>query len=174
MFNNFTYKQKFFGVIIGFLILFLALYKKTFSKVIESRQKLSFIEEKSELLNESNYNIFNTKNEIKNLDDIIGGDNTNPQDVQQKILNFITKKELNNNLVSIEDVHLNSNNEFLIYTNQIMLDSNYESLIKILYDIEKQFIDSRVISAKLFSKKNTRTNKTKIYLKIILQNYEKK
>lgn len=174
MFKTITYKQKFYALILSFLMLLLASYKRKISKLLDVKSKIDKIDKNQKNIEESNFKILFIKNEIKNLDDVIGGSKTDPEDVQQKILDFITKKGFVNNLVSIENVHLNSKNEFLIYTNQIILESNYETLINTLYDIEKHFLHSRVISTKLYLKRKFNINNEKIYLKIIFQNYEKK
>lgn len=113
------------------------------------------------------------KSEIQSLDNVIGGHSTNPEDVQQEILDFISKTILKVNIVSIEDVHLFSDEEFLIYSNQIELEGSYTNLINLLYETEKHFKSARVISSKFYSKKNYATNKKTLFLKIILQNYEK-
>jgi hypothetical protein len=150
----------------------MASYKKTFKHTLSAGKELGFVKEK--LLNNENslQDLNNLKNEISNLDKTIGGQTSNPELVQQKLLDFISKSNYNVNIVSIEDVHLFSDNEFLIYSNQIELEGTYNNLVSILYEIEKHFKNSRVVSTQLYSKKNYRTNSKNLYLKIILQNYE--
>lgn len=173
MFNQYTYKQKFGAIIIGFIILLLASYKKTFRHAIAAKKQLNIVENKLRISSNSYDDIAQLKNEIITLDNIIGGNKINPELVQQSLLDFITRSNINVNIVSIEDVHMFSADKFLIHTNQIELEGAYSSLIKLLYAIEREFKDSRVISSQLYSKKNYRTNTTKLLLKIILQNYEK-
>lgn len=173
MFENLSYKHKFFAVLIGFLILFLASYKKTFKHTIAAKKELSLTEEK--LLNTDNlYNdLYKVKNEITALDNLIGGHSLKPEYVQQQILDFVSNTEIDINIVTIDDVHLYTDYEFLVYTNQIEFQGTYENLIHLLYDIEKNFKNSSVVSAKFHSKQNYVTKKRNLFLKIILQNYEK-
>ena len=172
MSKNFTYKQKFFAVIIGFILLFMASYKKTYKNTLATKKELSLV--KKEL--SSNENLLNEryylKNEISSLDKAIGGQTLNPEQVQQTLLDFISKNDFNVNIVAIEDVHLFTDNDFLIYSNQIELEGSYKDLTSTLYRIEKDFTNSRVISTNLYSKKNYRTNTKNLFLQIILQNYE--
>ena len=173
MFKNVTYKQKFFAAIIGFILLFMASYKKTYKHTITTREKLSHVEQKL-LSNENSLNeLYQLNNKISTLDKTIGGQTQSPEQVQQKILDFISKHKFNVNVVSIEEAHLFSDSEFLIYSNQIELGGTYQNLMETLYEIEKNFKSSRVVSTQLYSKKNYRTHSKNLFLKIILQNYEK-
>ena len=70
-------------------------------------------------------------------------------------------------------MHTFSDTEFKIYSNQITVEGAYNNLIELLYTIEKEYKASRIVSTNLYSKKNYQTKTTKLYLKIILQNYEK-
>lgn len=173
MFDNITYKKKFFAVIIGFVLLVMACYKKTYKHMFAAKKELSNVEQK--LLNiDNSYNkLYALKNDIQNLDNIIGGHSINAEDAQQELLDYISKTNIEVNIISIEDVHLFSDDEFLVYSNQITLEGSYTNLIKLLYETEKNFKNSRVISSEFYSKKNYSTNKQNLFLKIILQNYEK-
>ncbi|WP_345075317.1 hypothetical protein [Flavivirga amylovorans] len=138
-----------------------------------AKKELNLVEQKLANTDKSFNNLYVLKDDIKTLDKLIGGRSLNPINVQQKILDFISKTDLTINIVSIEDVHISRGEEFLIYSNQIELEGTYEALIKLLYETEKNFKDSRVVSTEFYSKKNYRTNKETLFLKIILQNYEK-
>ncbi|PKP11183.1 MAG: hypothetical protein CVU08_12780 [Bacteroidetes bacterium HGW-Bacteroidetes-3] len=173
MLKNATYKQKFLAVVVGFLLLLFASYKKTFKDTIAVKKELNNIEYKLLNIKNSFSDIYNLKNDITTIDNIIGGYTVNPDQVQQMILDFITKRKFNLNIVSIADVHLFSDEEFLIYSNQIEIEGSYETLVNLLYEIEKNFKYSRVISTQFYSKQNFRTNTKQLYLKILFQNYEK-
>lgn len=172
MFKNFTYKQKFIAILIGFVLLFIASYKKTFKQTLNAKKKLSIVKEKLSNNENSLTELYDLKNEISVLNKTIGGQTLNPEQVQQRLLDFISKSEFNVNIVSIEDVHLFLDSDFLIYSNQIELEGTYNNLMHLLYETEKNFKNSRVVSTQLYSKKNYRTNTKTLFLKIILQNYE--
>lgn len=150
----------------------MASYKKTFKHTLLAKEELNRVEENLSNNESLLINLSYLKDEINHLNKIIGGQTNNPQLVQQSLLDFVSQKEAAIDIVSIEDVHLFSDNDFLIYSNQIQLEGNYTDLIHTLYEIEKNFKDSRVANAHFFSKKNYRTNSKKLFLKIILQNYE--
>ena len=172
MFKNLTYKQKFFAIVLGFVLLFMASYKKTFKQTLTAKKELSLVKEKLSNNENSLKDLYQLKDDIGSLNKTIGGQTLNPELVQQKLLDFISKNEFEVKIVSIEDVHLFSDSEFLIYSNQIEFEGAYNNLVYTLYEIEKHFKYSRVVSSLLYSKKNYRTNKKHLFLKIILQNYE--
>ncbi|AXT18313.1 hypothetical protein D7030_08365 [Flavobacteriaceae bacterium AU392] len=174
MFKNITHKQKFIAILGGFIILFMASYKKTYKHMFLAKKELNQMEQKLSASEYSFDNLYRLKNEISSLDNLIGGgDNLDPKYVQQSIFDFVSKTTLDVNIVSVEDVHLFTDREFLVYSNVIELGGTYENLVSLLYEIEKSFKDSRVISTQLYSKKNYRTKKQNLFLKITLQNYEK-
>ncbi len=173
MFDKLSYKRKFLGVLIGFAILFLASYKKTFKHTLAAKKELYTIEQKLSSIDHSYNQLYSLKYDINHLDNLIGGHTDKPELVQQQILDFVSNTKLNVNIVSIEDSHLFSDHEFLIYSNQLEFEGAYESLIHILYEIEKNFKNSSVVSCGFHSKTDYATNKQTLFFKIILQNYEK-
>ncbi len=173
MFKNLTYKRKFFLTILGFVLLLMAAYKKTYKHTFTARKALNEVRQKLNNTEASANNLIALKNDIKSLDRLIGGHSLNPIHVQQKLLDFMAKKNLKVDIVSIENAHVFTDKEFLIYSNRIELEGSYEELVKLLYETEKKFSGSRVVSAKFYSKKNYKTRKQTLFLKIILQNYEK-
>lgn len=173
MFNNLTYKKKFIILLVGFLFIGIGAYNKKIRETLVKRKELKTIEKQLVNTDQSYNTLFSLQDQVKGLDNIIGGNNLKPELVQPSILNFITKKGQDVNVVSIEDVHTFSDTEFKIYSNQITVEGAYNNLIELLYTIEKEYKASRIVSTNLYSKKNYQTKTTKLYLKIILQNYEK-
>lgn len=173
MFQNFTYKQKFFGLLLGFVILCMASYKKTYKHIFMAKNELNHVEEKLSVTDDSYNAIYNLKNDITTLDFLIGGQSSQPELVQQGILDFISNNTYPTKIMAIEDVHISYDNGFKIVTNQLEVEGTYEALVHALYAFERDFTDSRIVSTQLHSKKNYRTNTKNLYLKIIFQNYEK-
>jgi hypothetical protein len=141
--------------------------------MLAAKKELNRIEAKLVNTDNSQNLLSNLKYDISNLDNLIGGQTKNAQLVQQDILDFISKTSYKADIVSIEDMHVYEGEEFNIYTNQIEIEGTYEALIKLLYKIETDFKNSRVISTSFYSKKNYKTKKKHLFLKITLRNYEK-
>lgn len=173
MFKNLTYKKKFYAVLIISLLLIFAVYKKTYKNIISVNGQLNELNSKAKLSENAVFDIHNLKEEIKTLDHIIGGNNINPEHVQQELLTFISNQGINVELIEILDIHKAEEGEFNIYTNQIVLEGDYKPLVSILFEIEKSFNKSKLVNTSLYTIKNYNNNRKKLYLKIIFQNYEK-
>ncbi len=173
MFKTIPYKKKFIVVLLGFVVLLLASYKKNFKNIFEARKQLNTITNKLNTVDDSSNQIFFLKNEIAQLNDLIGGQTKEPELVQQLILDFITNVNLDINIHDIEDTHIFNDDDFTIYTNVLQIEGDYNTLLKLLYNIEKDFSASKVVSSEFYTEKNYRTNSKKLFLKLILQNYEK-
>ena len=173
MFKNITYKKKFLFIIVGFVILLMAAYKKNFKSIFEIRSQLSNINKKLNTVDGSYQQIYFLKNEIAQLNDLIGGQTKDPELVQELILDFVTNSNFDINIHDIEDTHVFSDDEFTIYTNVLQIEGDYNTLLKLLHTIEKDFTASKVVSSEFYTEKNYRTSSKKLFLKLILQNYEK-
>ena len=174
MSKKFTYKQKFFGIVLVFVVLLLASYKKTLKHVFEAKTQLNLVNDKLLNVDNSYHEVYMLKTEINSLDNIIGGQSKKPDQVQQMILEFISNSNQDVDISSIEDTHIVNDDEFRIYTNRIEIEGSYFNLMRMYYDFEKDFRDSKIVSGKLFSVKNYKNNSKRLYLKLIFQNYEKK
>jgi hypothetical protein len=173
MFDKYTYKQKFYALIILFIMLLLASYKKTFKHVFSAQNELSLIEERITESNVSDQDLYVLNSQLTDLDLFIRGQNAEPQLVQHEILDFITRSNFKVDVVNIENVHLFKDTDFMIYTNQLEVEGDYIDLMKLLYSIENKFESSRVVSLAFYVKKDFRNKRKRLILKLILQNYEK-
>jgi hypothetical protein len=173
MFKTIPYKRKFIFIIIGFVILLLAAYKKNFKNIFEIRNQINHLDNKLNAVDGSYNQIFYLKNEIEQLNGLIGGQTKEPELVQQLILDFITNTGFKINIHDIEDPHIFNDNEFTIHTNVLDIEGEYNTLLELLYKIEKDFTASKMVSSEFYTEKNYRTNSKKLFLKLILQNYEK-
>jgi len=167
------YKQRFFFILFGAVILLLAIYKKNLKQLFAANEQINRIDKDLAKLDNSYDQIYYLNNEIKELNAIIGGQSERPQLVQQYILDFINKSSYNVNIFGIEDTHVVVDEDFKIYTNRIQIEGDFKTLLQLLFYTEKNFLSSKIISAQFFTKKNYTKNTKKLFLELILQNYEK-
>ena len=165
MFDNLTYKKKCMALLFITFVVLMACYKKTFKDMFAAKRQLSAVEEKLTNTSKSQNRLAILNREVFELDYLIGGQTNNPENVQYQILDFISNNSLKVNIVSIQDVHLFNSDEFLVYSNVLELSGTYEELVKMLYEVETLFTNSRVVSSQFYTQN--------LFLKIILQNYDK-
>ena len=170
--SNPSSKQKLVLVIIFFLILLVALYFKTYKKIFETRHKINELEYSIQNSPQTKKNIGNLKSQLTYVNNIIGSKNANFENVPKEYLNFIANTNFQVELISITKTHFYRDKDFSIYTNQVIFKGDYENLLELLYETEKKFIESRIISAKIYKERNYAEKKDFLYLKIIFQNYE--
>ncbi len=173
MFNEFSYKKKFFAVIALFCVLGITAYKRSFKSAIEAVSYYS--ESKSSIEKNSNVEqeLFLLKNEVQTLDNIIGKKVKNPELVQNQILNFLSKQTQQIKLSKINPVHISKDRYFTIYSNVITIEGGFNNLLNTVYTFEKDFEYARIANLKFYVTKNPRTAKKELYNNIIFQNYER-
>ncbi|WP_299903208.1 hypothetical protein [uncultured Aquimarina sp.] len=173
MFENLSYKKKFFALLAFIVVLGITAYKRSFSMTIDAAKLLDESRQKLEKVSNSQQRITNLMAEVSYLDKLIGKEVANPDIVQQEILNTLTEINSEAELVKLEAIHKASDEYFNIYTNRLILTGSYGDLIHTTYDYEKVFDFSRVVSLKFYVEKEPRTRRTKLFEQIIFQNYEK-
>ncbi|WP_298538934.1 hypothetical protein [uncultured Aquimarina sp.] len=173
MFENLSYKKKFFALLALMLVLGITAYKRSFSMTIDAAQLLEESKQKLEKVSNSQQRITNLIAEVSYLDKLIGKEVANPDIVQQEILNTFTEINSDTQLVKLEAIHKASDEYFNIYTNRLILTGNYGDLLKTTYNYEKAFDFSRVVSLQFYIEKEPRTRRKKLFEQIIFQNYEK-
>lgn len=173
MFEDISYKKKFFTLIVLLIVLSITAYKRSFRLSIDAYKTLNSSKSKLADMSNSQQKIANLQIEVAYLDDIIGKEAANADLVQQEILNTLTKVENEVALVKLEEIHKAENDYFTIYTNRLILTGSYNNLLATAYAYEKKFEYSRVISISYYVDREPRSRIQKLYQQIIFQNYEK-
>lgn len=173
MFENISYKKKFFALLALMVVLGITAYKRSFSMTLDAAKLVKESKEKLAKVSNSQQHITSLKDEVNYLDKLIGKESANPNIVQQEILNSFTRIETNSQLVRLEEVHQANDDYFNIYTNRLILTGNFGELLEATYQYEKQFDFSRVVSLRFYIEKEPRTRRKKLFEQIIFQNYEK-
>jgi len=143
--GKFTYKRKKQLFTLLLVLLAILAYKRVLKK--------SYIQTK---------NYFLTKNEVK--------DNGNDDD---KLTNLNKAKAHKVEIIHVNAPHFSSENDYLMVSNMFTFKGNYNSLIKMINQIEKEFKTSKLNSLLFYKKKNFRSKKNELYLQVLFQNFKK-
>ncbi|SEC56719.1 hypothetical protein SAMN04489761_3346 [Tenacibaculum sp. MAR_2009_124] len=172
--DKFTYKQKKIGVFVLFVLVLLLGYKRIIRNTIIEANR--YLKNKNIKKNEEGIrrSILNVQNEIYNLDDYLGEENFNEHQIQQEILEFITSKESNNNVTvtDIRPTHSYLVGNYSIISNSFTLKGRYNSLINLIYQIEKKFRKSKLNNARFFKKRNYKLKKEELFVELLFQNFK--
>jgi hypothetical protein len=171
MFNQYPYKLKFKFLIVLFLMLSIAAYRRSFSSLIDAVKENHVLNNKVELLKNKAKNINQINSEIASLDKMIGKEGVAKEKVQQGIVSFLLDNSSGVSINDMQTIHEFHDSNFNIYTYQLDLIGNFNQLIKVAYTFEKKFEFSKITNTRFYiDKKNNKSDI--LHLKIIFQNYE--
>jgi len=173
MFDKYTFKQKNKVLLLIFILLALASYKRSFVLSLLAKEEIKLQDDNLSKVNSSESNLQQLVYSISILDKTIGKSNLKPDKIQQEILNSlaILSNKYNVNLESIDETHIHKNVDFSILSNEVILEGRFNNLTQLIYDLELNFEFARLINVEFYKKKISSTKKTKLYAKILFQHY---
>ncbi|WP_298487853.1 hypothetical protein [uncultured Maribacter sp.] len=110
--------------------------------------------------------------QIHLYDKLIGSQNVEAEEIQQSILDFATGYE-SIKIDKLSETHISESNGFEVITNQLTLEGNFQSLIEVIYEFEKKFKVSSIVSINFIKEKKYDQRKSRLKVQLIFQNYEK-
>lgn len=171
MFENYSYKQKFYALIILFFMLSITAYKRSFHTLFEVISEYKMLSKKADDINKKSKNTGTLTNDIAYLDKIIGKEGVTKEMVQQGIVSFASTNSNNISISDLKPIHDFPEDDYHIITNQLDVTGNANQLLELAYNFEKKFDFSRMVSQNFYTTK--KNNKSEVlHLKMIFQNYE--
>jgi hypothetical protein len=171
MFENYSYKQKFYALIILFFMLAATAYKRSFHTLFEVISEYKMLSKKADDINKKSKSTGSLTNDIAYLDKIIGKEGVTKEMVQQGIVSFASTNSKNISISDLKPIHDFPEDDYHIITNQLDVTGNANQLLELAYNFEKKFDFSRMVSQNFYTTK--KNNKSEVlHLKMIFQNYE--
>src|SRR6218665_53494 len=171
MFNQYSYKAKFKFLIVFFIILSVAAYRRSFSQAIALVQENYKLKEKKEVMKSQVPNIEAMEKEVAGLDRMIGREGTEKEKIQQEIIGFLLKNSVGVAINDLQPIHDFNSDGYQVFTYQVDLTGSYNQLLGLAYKFEKQFDYSKIVSLAFYTDKKNSKKET-LHLKLIFQNYE--
>lgn len=171
MFENYSYKQKFYALLGLFFILSITAYKRSFHTLFDVVKEYRTLSKKTDDINKKAKNTNGLIKDIAYLDKIIGKEDITKEMVQQGIVSFASENSPEISINDLKPIHDFREDNYHIITNQLDITGDCNQLLNLAYNFEKQFNLSRIVSMNFYTiKKN---NKSEVlHLKMIFQNYE--
>jgi len=172
MWGQLTYSKKVYAITIGFVVFFVLAYFFSFNKTIqlysdttEKITKLEWLKEK-----EKEIPVLQAQMELLNK-----AYNSNDSSlIRDQLTSYISDFAESNNCVvtEIPEKSLYSNSSINVQTNKFVVKGDYNQLLTLFFNLEKEFnFRAKIVSAKFFSHKDMQTKKTNLYLTIIMQTF---
>ena len=171
MFEQYSYKTKFKALLVLFIMLSIAAYRRSISSLIEAVKENGKLKNKIELYSSKAGSINEIKSEINVLDQMIGKEGINKEKTQQEIVNFLVENGTNVSISDMQPIHEFSENNYKVYTYVMDVTGNFNNLIKVAYQFERQFDFCKIVSTKYYTEKKNNKIET-LHLKLIFQKYE--
>jgi len=173
MFDRFTYKQKNYALLGVFVLLCMVSYKRSFSLTLNAQDEIA--EQESQLAKTDNVqtDIESLVVQINQLNRNIGKSDIAPDKVSQEILSEISAFSSNNpvELVQLEKTHSFQTVDFDIFSNQILVEGNYNGILSLSHYMENNFEYARLTNVELFTEENHNSKSKKLYGKLLFQHY---
>lgn len=172
MFERYSYKKKLIGLSIVVALLLLTANKKSFKVTKQAYGQLKEAKEQLEFMRMSGQDSQTLQEQIKLYDGLIGKQDIEPSVAQQSILDFATQYE-DVIIDELKETHFSSMDGFEVITNQLILEGSYQALTRAVYDYEKKFNISSLVSIDFYKEKNFAKRTSELKVLLIFQNYEK-
>jgi hypothetical protein len=171
MFENYSYKQKFYALIVVFFMLTAAAYKRSFHTLFDVITEYRTLSKKADDINGKAKNTDSLTKDIAYLDKIIGKEGVTKEMVQQGIVSFSSENSPSVSISDLKPIHDFPEDDYHIITNQLDVTGDSNQLLNLAYNFEKNFNLSRIVSINFYTTK--KNNKSELlHLKMIFQNYE--
>ncbi|MFB9108532.1 hypothetical protein [Flavobacterium gyeonganense] len=171
MFENYSYKQKFYALGVLFCLLSITAYKRSFHTLFDVISEYRILSKKADDINKKAKNTDGLTQDIAYLDKIIGKEGTTKEIVQQGIVSFASENAPAVSISDLKPIHNFPEDDYHIITNQLDVTGNSNELLGLAYSFEKKFDLSRIVSMNFYTTKKNDKSEV-LHLKMIFQNYE--
>jgi hypothetical protein len=171
LFEKYSYKQKKLALLIITVLLGAVAYKRAFKVTLDLKDLKQELTVRSQEAATSTERLAKKQIDLKNINTVIGKENTPNDVVQQQFLLFIENTDSKLIVESIEEVYRYDHPDFIINTNVITIKGGYIPLVKFIYALEKKFNYARLVSSHIYIKKNKKLKIDELYATLTLQNF---
>jgi len=172
MFENRTYKTKnkllLLIAVLALLLVYLFGLKKTINAIVEYKR----ISENYEQAQNAPRLLLELQKKLNKINKSVDFSKENTLTAEQNILELVTKicQEYKMTLMQFPKTNKTQKGDFLIETNQFVVEGTFANLIKLVFQIEQKNKVGRVASIHYELKKNMETKKHYLVATIFIQN----
>lgn len=170
-FDQYTYKQKNYALLVLSVLLAAVAYKRAFSVTIETGEYKTELQEKLILAESADQQIRAKQVALAQLNRLLGEEGNTIEKVQQEFLNFFAQKGAGVGVHQIEEVLHFQHPDFSINTHRIILKGDYTSTLRFIYELEKKFTLAKVLNVSFEFKKYDADDDKSLYTTLLIQNY---
>ncbi len=166
-------KTKNIVLIIGFLLSLFICYKYAFKNTIEYRSKYSKLKSQEQLFENTPRQLTLLKQKKSHYDSILSKYQLDGTSIQNNLLKTINSFAKANSLKvkNFVEPHISTQNDLTVKTYQFTLEGDYDSIIKLIHQLEQQTKYGEIINLHFEKKKDFRTRRNYLLAKVLLKSF---
>jgi hypothetical protein len=172
-FDQYTYKQKNYALMILSVLLIAASYKRAFKTTIETSNYKTELTDKIAYSKHAIQEIRTTQAEIAHLNKLLGKENITIEKVQQGFLNFLQRNSSGIIVYEVDEVLTYQHPDFKINTHRVILKGGFINTLRFINELELNFDLAKLINVSFEYKKYNSEENEELYTTLLLQNYER-
>lgn len=172
-FDQYSYKQKNYALLVLVILLVAASYKRVFKITFESIAYKKELEQKIVQAKSAAVDLKIVQSEINYLNKLLGKEDVTIEKVQQGFLNFQTLNSSRLIVYQVDEVLSYQHPDFTINTHRIVLKGGFIHVLKFIYQLEKEFDLAKLINVSFEFKKYNSEESEALYTTLLLQNYQR-
>ena len=172
-FDQYTYKQKNYALLVLVILLIAASYKRVFKITLETLAYKTELEQKIIQAKNASFDLKIVQSEIHYLNKLLGKEDVTIEKVQQGFLNFQDEHSSRIIVYQVDEVLNYQHPDFAINTHRIILKGGFINTLKFIYELEREFDLAKLINVSFDYRKNNSEETESLYTTLLLQNYQR-
>ncbi|WP_428741580.1 hypothetical protein [Tenacibaculum sp.] len=172
--RKFTYKVKKKLLFLFTLLLVIVIYQRVLKRTYHETSNYFFHSSKNINQERIKDSILSLKDKVEQIEEALGEDDFDENFIQQEILEFLSNKSKENvvEITNLKKTHIVKEKEYTLVTTFFTLKGSYNSLIKIMYEVEREFKKSKLNSVGFYKKKNHSLKREELHAELLFQNFK--
>jgi|GEM_PF-2655705 len=176
MFKNLTYKRKLRLTLTVSVVMVFVVYYFAIGKTIELRNQCIDLNEKLILIEDAPGKMALLNSEIKQIENLIGGNNNDVGDFRQFLLektsHFCESNDIE--ILEIPEPLRTDYKGYEVQTHTIILEGRFQKMINFIFEMEQKMKIRNITSVRFFISKDLQSKKDELHLAIYFRNVKKK
>lgn len=175
MFKNLSYKRKNILLLAGSVMFGLIVYFYAFERTIGLIKECTQLEEQLRQAENAPQKLAELKRKLNSIESDLGGNGNFGGDIQQALLEKISRYCNENNIALREFPQpvVSQEQDYIIETNIVVIEGSFLKLLKLVYQLEQVQRTGKVAAVHFLAKEDLRTKRQMLTASLYLQNIKK-
>ncbi|NRR91382.1 hypothetical protein HSX10_07380 [Winogradskyella undariae] len=168
-----TRNQKNIALILSFILALVICYQLAIIKTLEQKEQYNAMSKEAVLFKNAPKQLSFLKQKEVYYDSLLTKYQLDGSSIQNNLLKVINRFTRDNNIkvINFLEPHVIENDDLVIKTYEFVLEGDYNSINKLIYQLEQQTKFGEIINLHFEKKKNFRTGKYYLQTKVLLRSF---